>query len=543
MAAITMVAAGIGTFAIAAPATAVPARAPAMIGSAARRVDPAALELSAQQHVSLAQAGIRLSWQRAVPSLNAALSRHLPAAAFGGIWIAPKDGDRVKVGVVGSDRRLQAVVMRAVRAAGLSAATDIVSVRYSARQVVAADAWLGYQLGKLARASSGTVRLDVSYRMDLNQVELGVAGRRLTAAEQALIARARARYGDLVQVVAQPRGSSVGTPLDCRSSSGTPANPYCFPPLRGGIEITSTNANGTAQCTGAFIAADRTTGQLYQFTAGHCVTEGGFTGTWSTKFPDGSSHAIGAVHNYMLGAGGDMAILNISNPNGWMLPQGWVYVMAGPNTTLNERYPITSAQYSTQGARICESGAITGTVCGTVISLGRTVCVGNPLPCTWVNNLGEASFCGQQGDSGAPVFASHQAFGLVSAEEYNLSGNCVGTFYQGIIAAANAMNVNVVMANNRPSPWPTGLKAVGVQGGVQLTWQDNSNNETSWIINDSTTNRYMNVSNGLTTGPVSYTWTGMGSHQWKCFRVRGYNAWGASGYTPTSGYVCAFSAT
>jgi hypothetical protein len=34
-----------------------------------------------------------------------------------------------------------------------------------------------------------------------------------------------------------------------------------------------------------------------------------------------------------------------------------------------------------------------------------------------------------------------------------------------------------------------------------------------------------------------------GSHQYKCFRVSAYNAWGASGPTPASGWVCAYSAT
>jgi hypothetical protein len=122
-------------------------------------------------------------------------------------------------------------------------------------------------------------------------------------------------------------------------------------------------------------------------------------------------------------------------------------------------------------------------------------------------------------------------------------GELPGTAYQGIIGAESTLGVNIVLANNRPSPWPTGLQAVGVQGGVKLTWQDNSTNETSWIITDGVTNMYMNVSNGSTTGPVSYTWTGMGSHQYKCFRVNAYNAWGESGPAPMSGYVCAYSAT
>jgi streptogrisin C len=473
--AITMVVAVIGTLAIPALATAVPARAPVVIRSPARGADAAALNIVKEQHVSLAQAEIRLSWQRAVPSLSTALSRQLPGAALGGIWIAPNDGDRVKVGVVGADRRIQATVMQAVGAAGLSAATDIVPVRYSARQVVAADAWLGSQLNKLARASRGPIHLDVSYRMDLNRVQLGVAGRNLTAAEGALVTRAKARYGDLVQVVAQPSGSSVGTPLSslaCTYPSGGGANPYCFPPLRGGNTIV-TPASSTQHggyCTGGFLASDRTTGQYYLFTAGHCAAEAG-TGTWYTEFPDHTVHAIGTVHNYIFGFSGDMAILNINNPNGWMLPQGWVNAQ-GQNSTTNQQYPIYSAQYSTQGARICSTGEATGYLqCGTVVSLGQYICELTASGCTVVANTGEASFCMQQGDSGGPVFASNQAFGLsIFQNTYTVGLNFYcGTAYQGIIGAENAMNANIVLANNRPSPWPTALQATGVQGGVKLT--------------------------------------------------------------------------
>lgn len=95
----------------------------------------------------------------------------------------------------------------------------------------------------------------------------------------------------------------------------------------------------------------------------------------------------------------------------------------------------------------------------------------------------------------------------------------------------------------RPSPDPTGLKAVGVQGGVRLTWQDNSRNETAWIITNGVVNRYLLVKNGASIGPASFTWNDMGSHQWSCFRVRAYNAYGVSGYDPPKTYVCAFSAT
>ena len=122
----------------------------AIVTTPAQQVDPAARAIAAEQHVTLAQAEIELSWQQAVPSLNTAISRQLPASTFGGIWIAPKDGDRVKVGVVGLIPGVRAIVMQAVRAVGLSRATDLVPVKYSIGQLVSADNWLTVQLDKLS---------------------------------------------------------------------------------------------------------------------------------------------------------------------------------------------------------------------------------------------------------------------------------------------------------------------------------------------------------------------------------------------------------
>lgn len=423
----------------------------AVHSSVARGVDPAALNIMAKQHVSLAQAETRLSWQQRVPALIAAVRSRLPAASFGGIWIAPNDSDRVKVGVVGLDSPARGAMTWAVRSVGLSAATDLVPVKYSLRQLVRADAWLAARLNKSSRRGTGSIHLDVGYRTDLNRVQLGVVGHNLTAAERALVARAKARYGDLVEVVAQPARNARVTPLDCTDNLSV--GQYCYPPLRGGTQIFTVNSLGQSQkglCTGGFIASSRTDGKLYQFTAGHCAVEvpNGATNRWATGFPDLTGHVIGTVHHYIWGPSGDEAILNINNPTGWHLPQGWVAVMAGPNTTLNEEYPIASAQYSTQGARVCESGEASGSICGTVEALGVSWCYPSGPSCTRVNNLGEASFCGKQGDSGAPVFAAHQAFGLAVALQTNIYGNCAGgTFYQGIIAASNAMNVNIVLAH------------------------------------------------------------------------------------------------
>ena len=234
-----------------------------VVTSSALQADPAARAIAAQQHVSLTEAAIRLSWQQAVPSLNTVLSSQLSAAIFGGTWIATNDGDRIKVGVVGLTPHNRAVVMQAARTVGLSAATDPVSVKYSLDQLVSADTWLAAQLDELSPNKIGAIHLDADYRTDLNRVLLGVAGQNLTTAERLLVGRAKTRYGDLIQVVAQPAGTAVGTTLDCVTTPGQ----YCYPPLRGGVEIFTINSQGQPQpgvCTGGFIAGSRIDGKLYR---------------------------------------------------------------------------------------------------------------------------------------------------------------------------------------------------------------------------------------------------------------------------------------
>jgi hypothetical protein len=345
---------------------------------------------------------------------------------------------------------------------------------------VRADAWLAAQLDRLSPRGGSPISLDVSYRTDLNRVQLGVAGQQLTPAERALIARTKVRYGGLVQVVAQPAGTATATSLATGCTDKLSVGNYCYAPLRAGLEIFNVNSQGQPQpgyCTGGFIASSRTNGVLYEFTAGHCAAED-HTDSWATYFPDASVHKIGTVHSYVFG-GGDEAILNINNPSGWQLPQGWVYVLAGPGTGvggLNEEYPISSAQYSTQGARECATGAVSGSVCGTVVSLGHSAfeCTSNGI-CAWVNNLGEDSFCETNGDSGGPVFASHQAFGLASAQGTDpLHGYLCVTYFQGIIGAENALNVNIVLAHNLSGIWHNageipGSGTLNVGGDADIT--------------------------------------------------------------------------
>jgi hypothetical protein len=398
-------------------ASATPFRAGAAAGGNTS-ADLTVRSLAADRGISLSEATRRVTWQQRAPELTARAQQAL-GRRFGGVWIDTARGDRLQVGVTGTDdARASGEVRTAALAAGVPDAVDAVPVRHSQAELAAAIAWLAAGLERVNAAASWP--LAAGLRTDQNAAELRLpANGALTSAQRVLVAAARQRYGDALLV-----GSYLQRPQPRAC-----AYPYCDPPLRAGIRIT----NSGAGCTGAFIARSRSDGALYQFTAGHCARFGG-TDTWYTHFTDGSTHAIGPVHNYRFSSGGDMAILRIANPSGWN-PQAWVYVTAGPDTTLDTSYHITSDSGSTVGQRICTSGAFFGrTDCGTVTRLGVTATYGGVT----VTGLGEASFCGIAGDSGAPVYASHTAYGLQTAG----FSEC-DSLYQGIRASEDAMNVNV----------------------------------------------------------------------------------------------------
>ncbi|HWO26820.1 MAG TPA: S1 family peptidase [Kofleriaceae bacterium] len=376
---------------------------------------------SRERGISLAEARRRLAWQVRAPRLSDRAASDL-GDRFGGVWIDVQDGDRIKVGIAGTaglDKA--AVVRRAADAVGLSEGYDFVEVRHSLATLERANAWLGAQIAKVNHGASAT--LTAGLRTDLNalQLEAPIDGA-LTDAQRDLVTAAQARFGDMIVV-----GTYRGRPT-ARGCS----YPYCDAPLRGGIRIT----NSGQTCTGGFIARSKEDSVLYQFTAGHCADVA--SDDWETEFTNGTSHVIGAVWNWEFGnGGGDMAILRIANADGWD-PKPWVYVTSGPDTTTNMTYEINSDDTSVVGMRICTTGGVYGASdCGYVTQIGMTTSYNGET----LYNLGRGSYCGTGGDSGAPMYASHVAYGL----QVGRFTEC-DSFYQGIQAAETAMNVNVLHA-------------------------------------------------------------------------------------------------
>ena len=412
--------------------------------------------------LELAEATERLRWQSRVPELGLRIAAEL-GTAFGGIWIDVNDGDRIKVGIVTSspadrglrlgapswatyldqqefDRPMSAEAPADARAGrtspgltgspaaireaidviadelNLAQATDVIEVEHTLAELEAMNEWIGHEIE--ASTSDGLV---AGIRTDINVVQLQVPrNRALSSEQQALVDKAKTVLGPGLALSA----------YDGKAEPRACTYPYCDPALRGGIRI----HNSGAGCTGAFVARSKVDSKMYMFTAGHCV-KSPYTDNWSTKFTDGSWHVIGSRHNSIFGNGGDMAILRINNVPGWS-PDNWVHVTSGPDTTTNQTYTITSERYSVIGMRICTTGAFYGASdCGVVTSLGVTVSYGGKT----VKGLGRGTFCGTSGDSGAPMYASHRAYGLQVAG----FSEC-DSLYQGISAAESKMNVNVI---------------------------------------------------------------------------------------------------
>jgi hypothetical protein len=91
---------------------------------------------------------------------------------------------------------------------------------------------------------------------------------------------------------------------------------------------------------------------------------------------------------------------------------------------------------------------------------------------------------------------------------------------------------------------PTGLtvSADPHNGTVMhLTWQDKSNDETAFEVNNGTESRDVSASSG--PGTVNYTWTGLTPGSRVCFRVRASNDDTLSNWDPNSGFVCGWTSS
>ncbi len=295
----------------------------------------------------------------------------------------------------------------------------VVSVSHSEDDLDQVRRYLTARLSNANRRAP--VPVSLGDRTDLNAVLIVTpTDTHSTPAQRRFVYRALTRFSGRVRLAA---GNFAPITLPCRSV-------FCDPPLRGGVFV----YGGFSGCTGGFIVRSRLISKPYLLTAGHCQVL--WDRTWLTDFSNGTVHRIGAIRNRRFDLLGDVGIVAIDNPAGWQ-PRAWVAVRRGLGTTENFSYAIRSDSIPVVGARVCVSGAASrASNCGVVTRTGVTVTFAD-LGVT-VANLAEASFCAQPGDSGAPVFSSHVAYGTVSGSR----GPCISLF-QPVRVSETLMNVNV----------------------------------------------------------------------------------------------------
>jgi hypothetical protein len=387
--------------------------------------DPRVTTLAAEAHVPLSAAAQRISWQDAGMTAIPGIAGQL-GSAFGGAWFDPATG-RLTVGVVRQSHGPMAPgALASVTRAGLVGVTDVRAVQWSAATLDAVTAVLSPAIGRLNTGAVTGVTLRTI--PPANVVEIVVGSGALSPAQRTFVAAAQRRFGSKVRIH-RTAGNNLAA-LD--SCSGT----HCDPPLRGGVEI---DANGIG-CTLGFIVRSNSDQKLYAMTAGHCVADGGGA-SWTEEFVNGSRHVIGAGHSYHFGGNRDAGIITINNPSGWQ-PRAEVLVLASPNnggiagTGYDATYAISGTGGSAFGMRVCKAGAFHGTSCGQVIGLNVTGPSG-------ITGMGEATYYGGHGDSGGSVFAGHIAYGLHESHDPPNTAASFDSFYVGITAAADSLNVHV----------------------------------------------------------------------------------------------------
>jgi streptogrisin B len=169
---------------------------------------------------------------------------------------------------------------------------------------------------------------------------------------------------------------------------------------------------GNYRCSLGFNVVSGST--YYFLTAGHC---GKVASTWYTN----------AGHTTLIGP-----------TIGYSFPKNDYALVRYDNASLSHPGGFSAAN-AYVGESVKRTGSTSGTHSGTVTALNVTVrYVGGGI----VRGMIQTNVCAEPGDSGGPLYDGTKALGLTSGG----SGDCTSggtTFYQPVVEAANAYNVNV----------------------------------------------------------------------------------------------------
>lgn len=165
---------------------------------------------------------------------------------------------------------------------------------------------------------------------------------------------------------------------------------------------------------------------------------------------------------------------------------------------------------------------------------------GDTSACTFTFsvNWGDGSPAQQATFNGAPqsgdYFLADHTYHAAQTQTYNVTATSVSV--TGDCTSGDGEYAFTLDVATAVPAAPSNLTATAAdQNDIKLTWQDNSNNETGFEINNGVT------STNVAANSTTYTWGGLAPGTYMCFHIRAYNSAGDSPWDPnvTPWYVCA----
>jgi hypothetical protein len=327
----------------------------------------------------------------------------------------------------------------------------------------------------LPRIEAGFVRTGLDPRTNSVVVEVAAG---IDDSALALVQSQAAEAQAPVTVVQNSEDSFQAQVMACK----TTAPRRCDRPLRGGVSLAKAEDPSnpiTGYCTAGFKATD-SSGNRYVLTAGHCAVA---STKWGAEVTTGDPfttafHLIGSIAGYTY-PGGDWAKI-LANGSYWDQAP-WPSEVAHYGE--DQERAITSEASSYLGEYVCHSGTNSGTTCGNVSAINKTLpeVEDGSKKVTLYHETEFKNVCGRGGDSGGPVFAGNVALGLYNVvdHETSLSGPCdTAAFYMEITEATTALGVSVAPRTPPPPSSPakvsedntTGPRVIATPGGTVETY-------------------------------------------------------------------------
>ncbi|SDJ34339.1 hypothetical protein SAMN05444157_2913 [Frankineae bacterium MT45] len=413
--------------AISTPGSASASTTAAVVPESAPVNDTSVISLAKERNISVATAAAQIGVQHAGVLEIPEVAKYF-GNRFAGVWFDANSRMHIAVASSSTMRAVSVPAIPGIMAHQLSDVTDLNIVHWSEGDLEAVTVALSPYIPRINKGMPVSVTLQTVPSENAVEIVTGTGG--LSAHQRTFIANARSRFGSRI-IVKTVAGSNRAS-LD---SCDTPQS--CDPPLRAGLRILS---NGYG-CTSGPIVRSNVDNALFVLTAGHCLDDAAGQ-PWTETFTNGENHLIGTGWSNGPGVTGsdDEGIISINNPTGWT-PRAEILVQAGANTTFSPGYPVSGTGTSVVGMRVCKAGAYYGTTCGTVVAVNATGPSG-------ITGMGEASYLGGSGDSGAPIFSGGIVYGIHESH-YSPTGapSSTTSYYVGITRATTVLHVHVATGN------------------------------------------------------------------------------------------------